>query len=73
MLSRGTGRLDRVVVRNVDRPVPFLRILPECVVQRKWWKFGDIVIENVNLVATPANLTDYTPPFLFRIGGHFEI
>lgn len=72
LLSRGTGRLDRVTIRNVTgvyRSFGFF-INP-------WFKgktcgnFGNIFIENVDLRNEDPNYT-YTPPMLFRIGGNVE-
>lgn len=72
LLSRGTGRLDRVTIRNVTgvyRSFGFF-INP-------WFKgrtcgnFGNIFIENVDLRNEGPNYT-YTPPMLFRIGGNVE-
>ena len=72
MLSRNTGRLDRVTIRNVMgtyRSFGFY-INP-------WYRgqilgnYGSIVLENIDLRQTAPNY-DYTTPFLFRVGGNIE-
>lgn len=74
MLSRGTGRLDRVTVRNVTGTYtsfgfyvnPWFR--PE---NGEFGNFGSITFENIDLRPLPPTYT-YTTPFLFRIGGNIE-
>ena len=74
MLSRGTGRLDRVTVRNVTgtyRSFGFY-INPWFSPQDgQYGDFGSIVFENIDLRPEEPNY-DYTPPMLFRIGGNIE-
>lgn len=72
LLSRGSGILDRITIRNVTgkyRSYGFY-INP-------WFEddtlgsFKNIFIENVDLQAL-TNTYDYRPPFLFSIGGNVE-
>lgn len=80
MLSTGTGRLDRVTVRNVsgtyrsfgfflnpwDRPWSI-----KAIDTVTYGNFGNIFFENIDLRQTAPNF-DYRPPFLFCIGGNVE-
>lgn len=71
MLSRGTGVLDRITVRNVTgsyRTFAF-SIMP--FYREKFGKYGDILIENVNLkqLERPYN---YTPLTFMQLGGDME-
>ena len=76
MLSRGTGTLDRVTVRNVYGTYKscgffinpaFGAGLGDCE-----GNFGSITVENVQLTTTYHKYKDCATPFLFRIGGHFR-
>ena len=72
MLSTGTGRLDRVTVRNVSgtyRSFGFL--LNPWFTKGTYGNFGNIFFENIDLRQTAPNF-DYRPPFLFCIGGNVE-
>ena len=69
LLSRGTGLIDRVTIRNVQGSYRSFGFYINC-----WFpgettgNFGDIFIENVNLTHTAPNY-DYRPPMLFSVGG----
>ncbi len=69
LLSRGTGLVDRVTIRNVQGSYRSFGFYINC-----WFpgettgNFGDIFIENVNLTHTAPNY-DYRPPMLFSVGG----
>ena len=69
LLSRGTGLLDRVTIRNVQGTYRSFGFYIN-----SWFpdvtagNFGDIFIENVNLTHTAPNY-DYRPPMLFSVGG----
>ena len=69
LLSRGTGLLDRVTIRNVQGSYRSFGFYIN-----SWFpdvtagNFGDILIENVNLTHTAPNY-DYRPPMLFSVGG----
>lgn len=72
LLSRGTGRLDRVTVRNITgvyRSYGFY--IDPWFVDTSLGNFGNIFIENVDLKAA-KNTYDYHPPVLFSIGGNIE-
>jgi len=69
LLSRGTGQLDRVTIRNV---VGTYRSFGFYI--NAWFpdvtcgEFGNILFENINLKHTAPNYT-FRPPILFSIGG----
>jgi len=69
LLSRGTGLLDRVTIRNVQGTYRSFGFYIDA-----WYpgntagNFGDIFIENVNLTHTAPNY-GYRPPMLFSVGG----
>ena len=69
LLSRGTGLLDRVTIRNVQGTYRSFGFYIN-----SWFpdvtagNFGDILIENVALTHTAPNY-DYRAPMLFSIGG----
>lgn len=69
ILSRGTGLVDRVTIRNVHGSYRSFGFYIN-----SWFpgvtagNFGDIFIENVNLTHTAPNY-DYRPPMLFSVGG----
>ena len=72
LLSRGTGALDRITIRNVTgtyRSYGFY--------VNPWYSddtcgnYGSILFENIDLRPEAANYT-YRPPILFQIGGHIE-
>ena len=72
LLSRGTGRLDRVTVRNVIgsyRSYGFY--INPWFVDDTMGNFGNIFIENVDLKANQNTYT-YHPPILFNVGGNME-
>jgi len=72
MLSAGTGRLDRVTVRNVSGTYrSFGFFLNPWVQKATYGNFGNIFFENIDLRQTAPNY-DYRPPFLFNIGGNVE-
>lgn len=72
MLSRGTGLLDRVTVRNVTGTYrtfafsiePFFR-------GETFGKYGDILIENVDLRQIEATY-HYTPLTFMQLGGNMD-
>lgn len=72
MLSRGSGRLDRVTVRNVTgvyRSYGFyMNPWFDC---GTYGNYGHIVFDNIDLRSEKANYT-YTEPVLFHIGGNIE-
>ena len=69
ILSRGTGLVDRVTIRNVQGTYRSFGFYIN-----SWFpgmtagNFGDIFIENVHLTHTAPNY-DYRPPMLFSVGG----
>lgn len=72
LLSRGTGRLDRVTIRNITGQYRSYGFYID-----PWFddntagNFGNILIENVDL-KEHKNTYDYHPPVLFSIGGNIE-
>ena len=71
LLSRGTGRLDRVTVRNVTgvyRSYGFY--INPWFVDDACGNFGNILIENVDLKSVEKTYS--APPFLFSVGGNIE-
>ena len=71
LLSRNTGRLDRVTIRNVAGTYKSFGFYINPWFHDAYGAFGNILIENVDLRQSEPNYT-YTNPFLFRIGGNIE-
>ena len=71
LLSRGTGRLDRVTIRNVTGTYKCFGFYIQPWFHDACGAYGNILIENVDLRQTEPNY-HYTNPFLFRIGGNIE-
>lgn len=71
LLSRGEGRLDRVVIRNVMGTYKSFGFYIDPWYPGKGGNFGNIVIENIDLRQT-YHKYNYTTPFLFRLGGNIE-
>lgn len=72
LLTRGTGRLDRVTIRNISgsyRSYGFY--IDPWFVDDTMGNFGNIFIENVDLKANKNTYT-YHPPILFNVGGNME-
>ena len=69
LLSRGTGLLDRVTIRNVQGSYrSFGFYINSWIPDVTAGNFGDIFFENINLTHTAPNY-DYRPPMLFSVGG----
>ncbi len=71
MLSRGSGRLDRVTVRNVTGTFKSFGFFICPWFPGNGGNYGQITIENVDL-RQANHKYEYTNPFLFRIGGNIE-
>ena len=72
MLTRGTGSLDRVTVRNVTGTYrSFGFYINNWFPEGTYGDFKNIFIENVDLRQTAPNY-DYRPPMLFSVGGNVE-
>ncbi len=71
LLSRGTGVLDRIMVRNVCGTYKSFGFILNPWFPGPSGRFGQITIENIDLRQT-VHKYDYSNPFLFRIGGEFE-
>ncbi len=71
MLSRGTGRLDRVYVRNVTGTFKSFGFYINAWFPGPGGNFGSITLENIDLRQT-THKYPYTEPFLFRLGGNFD-
>lgn len=69
LLSRGS-RLDRVIVRNITGTYRSFGIWINPW-QEVGGNFGSLVFDTVDLRQSEANY-DYTPPFLFSLGGRIE-
>lgn len=76
LLSRGTGLLDRVTIRNVTGTYRcFGFYINPWFISNTMGNFGNILFENIDLRSgqNPYENTDYpNPPFLFSIGGDIE-
>ena len=76
LLSRGTGRLDRVTIRNVTGSYRCYAFhINPWFISEKFGNFGRITFENIDLrpEENPYAKTDYQkPPFLFSFGGDIE-
>lgn len=73
LLSRGNGRLDRVIIRNVTgtyKDFGFF-INPWFYGEKTKGNIGHVTIENVDLVQSEHKYL-YSVPFLFRLGGMIE-
>ena len=72
LLSRGTGRLDRVTIRNVIGTYrSFGFYINSWFPDKTCGQFGDILFENIDLRQTEPNY-DYRPPMLFSVGGEIR-
>lgn len=72
LLSRGTGSLDRVTIRNVSGTYRSFGFYINCWFPGKTYgDFKNIFIENIDLRQTAPNY-DYRPPMLFSVGGNIE-
>jgi hypothetical protein len=73
LLSRGTGRLDRVTVRNVTGSCRSFAFRINCFYpDLTYGDFGSIVFENIDVRPLPIVGGIYEPTALFRIGGNIE-
>jgi hypothetical protein len=71
MLSRGSGRLDRVTVRNVTGTFKSFGFFINPWFPGTGGSYGNITLENIDLRQT-THKYEYTNPLLFRIGGNIE-
>lgn len=72
LLSHGTGRLDRVTIRNVTGTYRSFGFYINCWMPgERFGNFGNLLFENIDLRQTAPNYT-YRPPFLFSVGGNME-
>lgn len=71
MLSRGKGRLDRVIVRNVTGTFKSIGFFINAWFPGSGGNYGNITFENIDLKQTVHKYT-YVEPLLFRIGGHYD-
>lgn len=72
LLSRGTGRLDRVTIRNVTGQYrSFGFYINPWFYDKSWGNFGHITLENIDLKEHPRTYP-YRDPVLFAIGGNIE-
>lgn len=71
LLSRGTGRLDRVVIRNVTGTYRSFGFYVEPWFNRTGGNYGSIIFDTVDLRPLEPNYT-YRTPVLFSVGGTIE-
>ena len=69
LLSRGTGLLDRVFIKNVVGTYKSFGFYVNCWFKGPGGNFGSIVFENINLRPLESNYIEILDPFLFQIGG----
>ena len=77
LLSRGTGLLDRVTIRNVTGTYSdYGFYINPWLIDKTMGNYGNILFENIDLRPETPNVDeDYratNPTFLFSIGGDFE-
>jgi hypothetical protein len=71
MLSRGTGRLDRVTVRNMSGTYHGIGFyINQWFPDTTYGNFGNIKFENIDL--RPLEVHYISEPFLFQLGGNIE-
>jgi hypothetical protein len=72
LLSRGTGRLDRVVIKNViGKYRSFGFHINPWFPDSQGGNFGNVVFDTIDLRPMEPNYT-YAGNFLFKVGGKFE-
>ena len=71
LLSRGTGRLDRVIIRNVTGTYRSFGFYIEPWFNKTGGNYGSIIFDTVDLRPLEPNYT-YRPPVLFSVGGTIE-
>lgn len=71
LLSRGTGRLDRVVIRNVTGTYRSFGFYIEPWFNKTGGNYGSIIFDTVDLRPLKPNYT-YRSPVLFSVGGTIE-
>ena len=72
VLSRGTGRVDRLTVRNVTGTYrSFGFYINSWFPGKTCGQFGDMFFENIDLKHTAPNY-DYRKPMLFSVGGEIR-
>lgn len=71
LLSRGTGTLDRVVIRNVMGTFKSCGFFANSWYEGEGGNFGDITFENIDL-RQANHKYQFVNPFLFRIGGNYK-
>ncbi len=71
LLSRGTGRLDRVVIRNVTGTYRSFGFYIEPWFNKTGGNYGSIIFDTVDLRPLEPNYP-YRTPFLFSVGGTIE-
>jgi len=71
LLSRGSGRLDRVTIRNVTGQYRSFGFYIDPWFHDELGNFGNIFIENVDLKEHPHTY-EYRSPILFSVAGNIE-
>ena len=71
LLSKGTGRLDRITIRNVTGTYRSFGFFIDPWKKGASGNIGNIIFENIDLRHTESAHT-YTTPFLFRVAGKVE-
>lgn len=72
LLSRETGLLDRVHIKNVIGTYKSFGFYINCWFMGGGGNFGSIIFENINLKPLEANYINILDPFLFHIGGKMK-
>jgi hypothetical protein len=71
LLVRGEGKLDRVIIRDVTGTYRSYGFIINPWFEGKGGHYGNIVFDTIDLRPMKNNY-DYTPPFLFKLGGNIE-
>ncbi|MHB0998558.1 MAG: glycosyl hydrolase family 28 protein [Armatimonadota bacterium] len=71
LLSRGTGTLDRVVIKNVMGTFKSCGFFCNAWYPGSGGNFGDVTFENIDL-RQANHKYQFVNPFLFRIGGNWK-
>lgn len=72
LLSRETGLLDRVHIKNITGTYKSFGFYINCWFMGGGGNFGTITFENINLKPLDANYICLLDPFLFHIGGKIK-
>jgi hypothetical protein len=71
LLSKGEGRLDRVVIKNVTGTYRSYGFIINPWFEGPGGRYGNIIFDTIDLRPLKNNY-NYSPPFLFKLGGRIE-